>query len=170
MGRFDADQPSGEILKNCWEDVQQQRGARAQLCRAKSVDEIVLLPVFQRYCLWFRPYFQREENWEYRLAAVIGLLAHVRTTTGEPLARQMAGNPPAVSELRFRRLLQKDRRDLFVALIRILRMLDHRANLHDLADGVYYWGNRIKRDWAFAYFPNTPRIASAQATPLRSRS
>ena len=155
-GKFDADQPSGELLKNCWIDIHKQRGARAQLCRAKSVDDIILLPVFQRTCLRFRPFFQQEDHWEYRLAAVIGLLAHVRTTTSERLARQMAGNPPVVSELRFRRLLQKDRRELFVALIRILRMLNHRANLHDLANSVYYWGNRTKRDWAFTYFPNTP--------------
>ena len=155
-GRFDTEQPSGEILNNCWLEIQQQRGARAQLCRAKSVDEVVLLPVFHRCCARFRPFFRQEEHWEYRLAAVIGLLAHVRTTTSERLARQMAGNPPVVSELRFRRLLQKDRRELFVALIRILRTLNHRANLHDLANSVYYWGNRTKRDWAFSYFPYTP--------------
>ena len=155
-GIFAAEQPSGEVLKNCWQEIQQQRGARAQLSRAKSVDDIVLLPVFQRHCARFRPFFKQEEHWEYRLAAVIGLLAHVRTTTSERLARQMAGDPPLVSELRFRRLLQKDRRELFVALIRILRTLDHRANLYDLANSVYYWGDRTKSDWAFGYFPHTP--------------
>ena len=161
-GKFDADQPAGELLNDCWADIHKQRGIRAQLRRAKSVDEIILLPVFQRTCQRFRPLFRLEEHWEYRLAAVLGLLAHVRTTTGERLARQMAGNPPAVSELRFRRLLQKDRRELYVALIRILRMLNHRANLHDLANSVYYWGDRTKRDWAFAYFPHTPGKAPGQ--------
>ena len=159
-GKFDADQPSGEILHDCWLDIHRQRGARAQLCRSKNADDIILLPVFQRACHRFRPFFQQEDHWEYRLAAVIGLLAHVRTTTGARLARQMAGDPPVVSELRFRRLLQKDRRELFVALIRILRMLNHRANLYDLANSVYYWGDRTKRDWAFAYFPHTPGRAS----------
>ena len=79
-GKFDADQPSGELLKNCWIDIHNQRGARAQLCRAKSVDDIILLPVFQRACLRFRPFFQQEDHWEYRLAAVIGLLAHLGET------------------------------------------------------------------------------------------
>ena len=155
-GLFHAEHPSGEMLKDTWLDIQQQRGMRAELCRAKSVDDIVLLPVFHRCCREFRPFFREEEQWEYRLAAVIGLVGHVRTNTIERLAKQMAGNPPLVSELRFRRLLQKDRRELFVALIRILRMLHHRANLHDLANSVYYWGDRTKRDWAFSYFPNTP--------------
>lgn len=155
-GKFDADDLSGEILKKCWMDIQQNRGERAELCRAKSLNDIILLPVFQRTCLRFKPFFQKEENWEYRLAAVIGLLAHVRETTSEKIAKQMAGNPPIVSELRFRRLLQKDRRDLFVTMIRVLRILNNQANLYDLANSVYYWGNRIKRDWAFTYFPNTP--------------
>ena len=155
-GKFDADKLSGEILKKCWIDIQQTRGERAELCRAKNVNDIILLPVFQRTCLRFRPFFQNEEHWEYRLAAVIGLLAHVREPASERIAQQMAGNPPVVSELRFRRLLQKDRKDLFVTMIRVLRMLNNRANLYDLANSVYYWGDRIKRDWAFAYFPNTP--------------
>lgn len=169
MAWFDAGQPAGEILLDCWQEIQQQRGVRAELRRANSVDEVVLQPVFHRCCRRFRPIFQQEEHWEYRLAAVIGLLAHVRTTTTERLARQMAGNPPAISELRFRRLLQKDRRDLYVALIRILRTLNHRANVHDLANAVYYWGNRTRRDWAFAYFPYTQRKASDQSQPSRSR-
>ena len=160
-GKFDTDKPSGEILKKCWIDIQQNRGERAELSRAKSVDDIILLPAFQRICLRFKPLFDGEDNWEARLAAIVGLLAHVRTTTNQEIALQMAGNPPVVSELRFRRLLQKDRRELFVAMIRVLRMLNNQANLHDLANSVYYWGNIAKRDWAFTYFPNTPGKASA---------
>lgn len=159
-GKFDADKPSGEILKQCWIDIQQHRGERAELSRAKSVDDIILSPVFQRACQRFKPFFDAEDNWESRLAAVIGLLAHVRTTTGQRIALQMAGNPPVISELRFRRLLQKDRREIFVAMIRVLRMLNNQADPHDLANSVYYWGNRTKRDWAFTYFPNTPSKAS----------
>ena len=73
----------------------------------------------------------------------------------------MAGNPPVVSELRFRRLIQRDRADLYVSMIRVLRMLGNKANLHDVANSVYYWGDKVKRDWAFAYFPNTPEKTSA---------
>ena len=160
-GKFDADKPLGKLLQKYWEDLQQNRGDRAELRRAKSVNDIILMPVFQHTCLRFKPFFEDEENWEIRLAAVLGLLAHVRTTTNRELALQMTGSPPVVSELRFCRLLQKDRRELFIAMIRVLRMLGNKANLHDLANSVYYWGNRAKREWAFAYFPNTPNKASA---------
>ena len=152
-GRFEADKPSGEILKKCWEDIQHNRGERAELSRAKSVDDIILLPAFQRVCVRFECFFDGEDNWEYRIAAIVGLLAHVRTTTSHKIASQMAGDPPKVSELRFRRLLQKDRRELFVTMIRVLRMLNNEANIHDLANAVYYWGTEVKRDWAFTYFP-----------------
>ena len=73
----------------------------------------------------------------------------------------MAGNPPIVSELRFRRLIQRDRADLYISMIRVLRMLGNKGNLHDLAKSVYFWGDGVKRRWAFEYFPNTPDKASA---------
>jgi CRISPR system Cascade subunit CasB len=113
-------------------------------------------PAFQRLCQRLKP----EPQEQRQLASVVGLLAHVRHTTGQKLAYQMAGNPPVVSELRFRRLLQRDRTDLYGAMIRILRMLDHRANLPDLISSVFYWGDKVRKDWAFYYFPNTPEKAA----------
>jgi CRISPR system Cascade subunit CasB len=160
-GKFDADKPLGKALQKWWGDLQERSGDRAELHRAKTVEDVIILPVFQRACLRFKPFFQNEENWEFRLAAIIGLLAHVRTTTDQTLALQMAGNPPIVSELRFRRLIQRDRGELYVAMIRVLRMLGNNANLQDMANSVYYWGDRVKQDWAFAYFPNTPDKASS---------
>lgn len=159
---FDADKPLGEALQKWWEDLQERNGDRAELRRAETVSDVILLPAFQRACLRLKPFFQYEENWESRLAAVLGLLAHVRHINPEQsLAIQMAGNPPVVSELRFRRLIQRDRADLYVSMIRVLRMLGNKANLHDLAKSVYFWNDKVKRDWAFDYFPNTPDKASA---------
>ena len=153
--KFDSDRQLGRMLKTYWDEIQQNRGERAMLSRAKSVDEVILLPEFQRACLRFKPFFEHEVNWEARLAAVIGLSAHVRKTTDQKIVLQMADNPPVVSELRFRRLLQRDRKELFVSMIRVLRMLKGQANLHDMANSVYYWSDRTKRDWAFTYFSNT---------------
>lgn len=154
-GKFDADTQLGKELHKWWVELQSNQGDRAELCRAKSVEDVILLPVFHRTCQRFRYLFQGQVNWEYRFAAVIGLMAHVRTPSNQKLAEQMAGKPrPTVSELRFRRLLQRDRKELYVTLIRVLRMLGNRSNLHDLANSIYYWGDRVKRDWAFTYFPN----------------
>ena len=160
-GKFDADRSLGKALQRWWDDLQQHSGDRAELRRAKTVEDVILLPVFQRACARFRPFFQEEKNWEYRLAAILGLLAHIRKPTNEMVVLQMAGKPkPVVSELRFRRLIQRDRKELYISMIRVLRLLGNKANLHDLANSVYYWGDRVKQEWAFAYFPNTPDIAS----------
>ena len=159
---FDADKPLGEALQKWWEDLQDRNGDRAELRRAETVADVILLPAFQRACQRLKPFFQHEEHWESRLAAVLGLLAHVRhINPGQSLAIQMAGNPPVVSELRFRRLIQRDRADLYISMIRVLRMLGNKANLHDLAYSVYFWGDGVKRRWAFDYFPNTPDKISA---------
>lgn len=158
---FDASKPLGEALQKWWEELQNHNADRAELRRAKTVGDVILLPAFQRACLRLKPFFQHEENWEYRLAAVLGLLAHVRHINPDnSLAVQMAGNPPVVSELRFRRLIQRDRADLYISMIRVLRMLGNKANLHDLAYSVYFWGDGVKRRWVFDYFPNTPDKAS----------
>ncbi|PID44744.1 MAG: type I-E CRISPR-associated protein Cse2/CasB [Proteobacteria bacterium] len=161
---FDRDQKLGQVLQEWWEGLEERRGDRAELRRAKTVTEVMLLPTFHRACVRFAPFFQYEgdDYWQSRLAAILGLLAHIRQDNpNQGLAVQMAGSPPEVSELRFRRLIQRDRADLYVSLIRILRMLGNKADLHDLANSVYYWGEQVKRDWAFDYFPNTPDTKSA---------
>ena len=161
---FNSDQALGDALSTWWDQLQDRNGDRAELRRAQTVADVVLLPVFQRTCVRFSPYFkhERDGSWQLRLAAILGLLAHVRHSNPEQsLAIQMAGNPPVVSELRFRRLIQRNRADLYVSMIRILRMLGNKANLYDLADSVYYWGDDVKRRWAFDYFPNTPDTTSA---------
>lgn len=144
-------------LKNWWYNLQNQKGDRASFCRAKGVTDIILLPEFHRACSRFRPFFSSESNWEDRLASILGLCSHVREETEDKkLAEAMAEGDPAVSELRFRRLIQQDRKDLYISMIRILRMLNSKANLYDLADSIYYWGPERKKNWASSYFKKLP--------------
>jgi len=159
---FDADKELGQKLKKWWEQLKDQKGDRAELCRAENINTVILLPAFHRACRDLRPFFENEKNWELRLAAIIGLSAHVRENVEPKLALAMAGKPePQVSELRFRRLIQNDRDDLYVPMVRVIRQLGKKANLYDLANSVYYWGDKVKRDWAFTYFPNTQDKSSA---------
>lgn len=161
-GKFDTDKPLGEALQVWWNELQKRTGERAELRRAKNVTDVILLPAFQQACLRFKPFFHHEEHWQVRLAMILGLLAHVRKPTNQKLALQMAGKPkPEISELRFRRLIQRNRDELYLAMIRIIRQLGNQTNLHDLANSVYYWGDKVKQEWAYEYFPNTPDIASA---------
>ncbi len=158
--QFSRDSSLGKHLASWWNDLGDRPGERAELRRAATVAEVVMTPAFQRECARFTGHFKGENGWEERLAAIIGLLAHVREQTSQDLAEQMAGKPPVVSELRFRRLLQRNRGDLYAAMIRVIRMLKYRANIFDLAKSVYYWGDGIKKEWAFAYFPKTPANTS----------
>lgn len=153
----------GRALLAWWDSLQEDRGARAELRRCKSPDEVAITASYQRLCQKLRSAFTGEFGWEGRLAVIAGLVAQVREAApGRSLAAQMAeGNPPAVSELRFRRLLQRERADLYPALIRILRMLDNRADILGLANSVYYWGAGVKKRWAADYFPRVPEKKSA---------
>ena len=76
---FDADKPLGEALQKWWQDLQDRNGDRAELRRAETVADVILLPVFQRACMRFKPFFQHEENWEFRLAAVLGFTCSCST-------------------------------------------------------------------------------------------
>ena len=152
--KFEKESPLGQKLKKWWQSLEEHRGDRAVLRRAKNVQEIALLPEFHRALQKVRPFFAHEKHWEDQMAFVFGLLSHVRDHKERKLAEQMAqpNDSPVVSELRFRRLIQREREDLYPAMIRILRILKGGADLHDLARSVYYWGPNIKKQWAYAYF------------------
>ena len=152
----------GRDLEEWWHQLQDDKGARAELRRCKGVDEVVMTAAFQRLCYRLRPAFKGQSNWEDRLAAIAGLLSHgEEIELGLALAKQMSEGKPVVSELRFRRLLQRDRAELYTTMIRVLRMLKGKADIHDLAQSVFYWGDKVKKDWAYAYFPNVPKKKSA---------
>jgi len=162
-GIFGKDSEAGRILLEWWHALQDDRGVRAELRRCRHPEDVAVSAGFQRLCQKMRPAFSGESGWEGRLATIAGLAAQVdEHVPGRQLAVQMAeGNPPAVSELRFRRLLQREREDLYPALIRVLRMIGKRSDLFDLGNSVYYWGGRVKRRWAADYFPRVPDKRSA---------
>ena len=153
---FSAKSAMGAALLAWWNQLQEDRGARAELRRCRNVDEVVMTAAFQRLCSRMKPVFSGQSGWEERLAAIAGLLSHVKVVeTGLSLAHQMSeGNPPVISESRFRRLLQRDRADLYPAMIRVLRMLKGKADIHEIAHAVFYWGNGVKKQWAYTYYPN----------------
>lgn len=158
---FNAGRPAGDIVTGWWEGLQQDNGGRAQLRRCKSPEEVMLEPAFYRLLNRMRTLLEsdgdmpQEESYR-RLAAVAGLLAHVRVRDNKPLAERMAepkGSHPRFSSLRFRRLMKEPFDDLYPAMIRVIRQLDKTASLSDLANSVFYWGDKVRKDWALAYFP-----------------
>jgi len=175
--KFTHDSDLGKTLAEWWLGLKDNSAERAELRHCHNVDKIEMTSAFQSFRNdKLRKLFVSEENWEERMAAVVGLMSHLKHNaedrvlgeSDQPVdafAKQMAfpvsAERPLVSELRFRRILQHERDDLYPAMIRIIRMMKGGANLYGLAHSVYYWGDSIKKSWAYAYFPEVPSKKSA---------
>ena len=163
---FAPDSPAGHVLAEWWRDLESDRGARAELRRARSPEDAALIPAAIDLMTRLRSTPVAEHSgWLIRIPAIAGLAARLDHNAArevlvppdrEALPKRMAsakGDRPRVSELRFRRLLQCSREDLYRPMIRILAQLDNKASLFDLADAIFWWGPQIQKTWAFAYFP-----------------
>ncbi len=147
-------------LRDWWSGLDDDRGARAELRRAHDITAVSLTSAYQRAYRRLRA-----AGWDVggasplndRLAAVIGLLAHVKTNSdlSPPLAmsaRDAGGDRPHVSPLRFQRLLEAPDLDaLFSGLRRTLPLVNHQISITALANDVLFWGDRVKKNWAYAY-------------------
>jgi CRISPR system Cascade subunit CasB len=92
-----------------------------------------------------------------RVATLVALLAHLKNISDTPLpvvmGRAKRGEKSAVSELRFRRILEAPDMDaLFSGLRRALPLIDAEANASRLIDDIFGWGDFVKRQWAYAYY------------------
>ena len=148
-------------LVEWWGGLERARGDRAALRRCRSAQEIAFVPAFHR----LRHDLSRIAPVDAeKLAVVAGILSHVRKNDYSlRFAQQMAtskdgGDRARVSGLRFRRLLKiEGRDDLYGAIVRIVRLLDGSVNIASLADGVYWWNEKTKNNWAFDYYDRAPK-------------
>ena len=135
------------------------RASCAILRRCATPDAVALSSAYQRFyrhmlaCnAWSADATALQNN---KLAAIAGLLAHVKTEDSQRLPMQMSesdGDKPQVSEFRFCDLLKIETdEDLFVKLRRVLPLIDKKTNIYLLANDVYFWGDKTKKDWAYSY-------------------
>ena len=156
-----SDDESSQLLLEWWKNLENNKGERAVLRRAKNPTEVIFSPMYHQLlgALQQAGYNVRREA----LATVCGLAAYVKDTGGEPIAKQMAtpkqgSSRVCVSGLRFRRLLAvKEREELYPLMIRIIRLLDKKVNLRSLAQSVYWWNETTKKQWAFDYYSTAPK-------------
>lgn len=164
---FDSGTALGNGLYGWWKNLDDNRADRAELRRCQTLDEVALTGAYQRFYRYLDACHSLEgaKRWQLdRLAAIAGLLAHVKTHTSERLPIAMSaknGDKNTVSELRFRGLLKiTDTEGLFGALRRLLPLIDHSTDIHQLAKDVYGWSStsgRVPREWAYAYdWPKKP--------------
>lgn len=181
---FDPESPTGRCVHEFHKSLNDDRAARAVLRRANSLTEVVFVPAYHRFLHDFADAYAAQcgeagQVWgdmrRLRLAAIAGLLSHVRTEERltkafrQTVAAQMARSKretdaPVVSDLRFRRLLQADDvESLYPMLRRVLALMDGRIDPYLLADDLWHWGDRRRRQWAYDYYGELPRSQRAGA-------
>jgi CRISPR system Cascade subunit CasB len=170
--KFNKEGAPAEALYEWWEDLQEidppkdrtrprnsDRAGRAALRRCGTIAQIIRVPAYQHLCrrMQQKGWSASSSSQGDRLAVVAGLLAHVKEDDGQPLAKTMSAraegsDQPKVSTLRFMRLLDSpDLETIFTGLRRVLPLMEHKANVKALAEDLIYWGDNIKKKWAYAY-------------------
>lgn len=158
--QFNKETAIGKVLFDWWEGLEDDRAGRAILRRASAITAVSLTPPYQRLYRRLCQVGWAEQAKPYhndRLAAVVGLLVHVKRNDERAPAKSMSlrdegGDRPCVSELRFRRLLESPDVDaLFTGLRRVLPLMDHGANVLTLANDIVHWGDVVKKRWAYDY-------------------
>ena len=158
--RFTRDNTMGKILLDFWQRLANDRASRAVLRRSPTVTAVTLSPPYQRLFRRFQAAGWNSDNEAWRndrLAAIVGVLAHVHENQAGPPGKAMSDRSPdedrpSVSELRFSRLLESTDIDaLFTGLRRVLPLMEHRIDVITLANDILHWGDKVKKDWAYAY-------------------
>ncbi|KQB12025.1 type I-E CRISPR-associated protein Cse2/CasB [Rhodobacter capsulatus] len=86
-----------------------------------------------------------------RLVQLAVLLAEVRETGPERLARRLGGPEPVLSALRFQRLIRAEGDELTDLLRRAISMAERKCNVAALAADILHWEAARPR-WCFDYF------------------
>ncbi len=152
---FKKDSPECRELITWWDALDKDRGERARLRRCHTFAEVVFSPAYHRLRQRLEHYGRVDHD---GLALVAGLCVRVKTSADSgTITEQMATGKPdgsaRVSGLRFRRLLKvKDQEELFGAMTRVISLVGGMANIQSLAQSVYFWNDRTRKNWAFEYY------------------
>ena len=104
----------------------------------------------------------------HRLARLVTLLAEVRAHVPQTLARRLGGAEPALSQMRFQRLMRAEGEELILGLRRALRIAEHRCNVPALGTDLLFWSEKTRITWCFHYFgaeaPDETHTAHSEET------
>ncbi len=162
------------VLDTWWRGLDDNRGARAALRRAKTPQEVFISPAFQRgpVALLGREGITLNLQDQERLALGLGVLVHVEPPVqgapGQPLhfARLLAPkdkSQESTRDPRMRKLLTLEDHEaeaLFLMLRRLAKYLEGNsgdgprvgASWRDLIKGACLWNDKTRRDWAMDYY------------------
>lgn len=149
--QWNPDDRSFEILREWWQELENNKGERAVLRRANSLTEVVFCPSYHRLLRTLRNegYSVAESRFS-KLAAIAGLAARIKEDIPGTLGTQMGalkpGDKPTVSELRIRRVLAcNDLEELYILLRRALGILGGNASLTGLAATIWQWDSLAEK-------------------------
>lgn len=153
-------------LKDWWTTLEDKRGMRARLRRARTPDEVFILPEFHRGPVnYLRQRGVQVENTHLpALAFTVGLLAHARELSTTSFPRLLANKEAdkggkEASDHRFLRLMEvrdADAEQRYAMLRRLIDFVD-KANVHSLLQAAFCWNDATRRNWAERYYTALPQ-------------
>ena len=156
----DTTKTPGQIALGWWkrhlrpdDDTGPARALRARLRRADHVTDVLA----ESRVIWLHDLLDRGTD-PLTLAALAQVLAHVERHDARGVAQSFgAGDPKALSALRFQRLIRaEDRQELATGLRRALPLIGRACNVAALADDILFWGEKIRIRWCFDYYGAAP--------------
>ena len=140
-----------KIVHSWWEELEDNRGDRSEIRRARSLKELIFLTCFVRLAQ------QLPKASPILLTAIARVVVHVTEDVGENEHFGKTLNQVNFSKLRFRRLLQQeDLNELTTHLIRTLGCCRNRANVRGLVEILVRWSCVESRlELATHYFAKT---------------
>ena len=152
-----------EIAYEWWTQLKGER-VLGDIRRGRTTAEVIFVPETRDLVGQFT-----DEDCE-RATVLAGVLAWVHEDDGRHVARTIgcrSSNEPhsgLVHQSRFNRLVRSDEPDaLLDAMRRIVRRLNFRANVRDIAGFVLAWGtedsDHVKKRWIFDYYNLTDALA-----------
>lgn len=154
------DTPARDTLVDWWKRLNDEPGARAGLRRCRRPQEAAYQASYHDLREGLSPHGLGGPALEIvSIAAAHVRKPHEQETIASALAGQVNGRP-ILTDLRFRRLMRiEDPQVLAQAAVRLIKRLDGKVNLADLAESLYWWNDQTKKRWAFAYYS---KLSSSQ--------
>lgn len=100
-----------------------------------------------------------------RLARIVTLLAEVRTRAPQTLMERLGGPDPALSPLRFQRLMRASEAELPDALRRAIGLAERSCNVAALGEDLLFWNEKTRVRWSFQYFGAAAPLSLSTGSP-----
>ena len=156
--------PEAKILLAWWNELDTNTRDSASLRRCDNINDVVFVPSFHK--LLYRLKRAVDVKYYDSLAIVACVISHIRENTGVKLATQMASSKGAnVNSIvlipRLNQLLSvrnsnvansDDKDELLMRMINVVKLLDGRASVLDVANTIYWWNEKTKKDLSYAYY------------------